>query len=193
MAAALVAAAVVAAGLGPTPAAAEPAASPSPPGAVAEPAGYRGPPYRAPVPSTLSGAEVLTTDAARALWQRKAATFVDTLPTPRRPDKLPEGTLWRPQPRADIPGSVWLANTGYDRLSSDMEAYFAAALAQITGGDPSAPLVFYCLAECWMSWNAAKRALAAGYDNVRWYPQGTDGWAAAGLPLEPRHPYELAP
>ena len=50
------------------------------------------------------------------------------------------------------------------------------------------PLVFYCLKDCWMSWNAAKRALAQGYPNVDWYPEGSDGWAAAGLPLEKRTP-----
>ena len=37
-----------------------------------------------------------------------------------------------------------------------------------------------------MSWNAAKRALALGYAHVAWYPEGADGWAAAGLPLEKR-------
>ena len=36
--------------------------------------------------------------------------------------------------------------------------------------------------------NAAKRALALGYTNVAWYPEGSDGWAAAGLPLEKRTP-----
>ena len=39
-----------------------------------------------------------------------------------------------------------------------------------------------------MSWNAAKRALALGYTRVAWYPEGTDGWAADGLPLEARTP-----
>jgi len=48
--------------------------------------------------------------------------------------------------------------------------------------------VFYCLASCWMSWNAAKRALELGYTNVAWYPEGTDGWADQGLPLEGRVP-----
>ena len=31
-----------------------------------------------------------------------------------------------------------------------------------------------------MSWNAAKRAVALGYSAVNWYPEGVDGWAAAG-------------
>jgi coenzyme PQQ precursor peptide PqqA len=39
-----------------------------------------------------------------------------------------------------------------------------------------------------MSWNAAKRALALGYRNVVWYPEGSDGWAAAGLPLQAAEP-----
>jgi rhodanese-related sulfurtransferase len=39
-----------------------------------------------------------------------------------------------------------------------------------------------------MSWNAAKRALTLGYTRVAWYPQGTDGWATQGLPLETRTP-----
>jgi hypothetical protein len=33
-------------------------------------------------------------------------------------------------------------------------------------------LCFYCLADCWMSWNAAKRALSLGYSNVAWYREG---------------------
>ncbi|WP_226579691.1 PQQ-dependent catabolism-associated CXXCW motif protein [Acuticoccus sediminis] len=158
---------------------------------VPEPEDYRGPPYRAPVPATLVGASVLTTAEAKALWETKAALFVDTLPTPKRPANLPEGTLWRAPPREDVPGSVWLANTGYDRLSTEMDAYYTAALAEITHGDADAPLVFYCLSECWMSWNAARRALEYGYTNVSWYPEGTDGWSNSGLPLEHREPYEL--
>jgi rhodanese-related sulfurtransferase len=39
-----------------------------------------------------------------------------------------------------------------------------------------------------MSWNAAKRALAMGYTNIAWYPAGTDGWRAAGLPLQSTAP-----
>jgi hypothetical protein len=34
----------------------------------------------------------------------------------------------------------------------------------------------------------AGRAVALGYGNVAWYPEGSDGWAAAGLPLEKRIP-----
>ena len=43
--------------------------------------------------------------------------------------------------------------------------------------------MIYCLRDCWMSWNVAKRAISWGYSNVAWYPDGTDGWQDAGLPL----------
>jgi PQQ-dependent catabolism-associated CXXCW motif protein len=43
--------------------------------------------------------------------------------------------------------------------------------------------VFFCLKDCWMSWNAAKRALEYGYANVMWFREGTDGWQELGYPL----------
>jgi rhodanese-related sulfurtransferase len=39
-----------------------------------------------------------------------------------------------------------------------------------------------------MSWNAAKRILSYGYSNVAWYPDGTDGWARADLPVAESQP-----
>jgi PQQ-dependent catabolism-associated CXXCW motif protein len=54
-------------------------------------------------------------------------------------------------------------------------------------------VVIYCLANCWMSWNAAKRASALGYSNVVWFPEGTDGWLAAGLPLQDAEPEPRPP
>ena len=155
---------------------------------AAEPPGYRMDAYRAPVPATLEGARVVGTQEAHALWQSGEAVFIDVLPGPPRPADLPEGTLWRPPPREDIPGSVWLPDTGFGALSPEMQDYLEAGLARASGGDASRPLVIYCQAECWMSWNAAKRALEAGYEAILWYPEGTDGWAAAGLSLEPREP-----
>lgn len=147
-----------------------------------EPHDYRSENYRAPVPRTLHGARVATTAEAEALWKAHAASFVDVLPRPPKP-KLPPDTLWRDEPRPDIPGSVWLPDTGYGALPPRMEAYFRDGLAKATGGNKMRTVVIYCLRDCWMSWNAARRAVAIGYTNVVWYPDGTDGWAAAGLPL----------
>ena len=151
-----------------------------------EPDGYRMDDYRAPTPATLSGATVLDTEAAAALWREGYAVFVDVLPRRVKPATLPEGTVWRDKKRNSVPGSIWLANAGYGALAAPLEASFREALDVAEGGG----LVFFCLRDCWMSWNAAKRALSYGHENVYWYPDGTDGWAEELLPLERIYPAE---
>ena len=156
--------------------------------AVPEPAGYRNQDYRAPTPATLAGARVVTTDEAEALWRDGTAVFVDVLPRAPRPPNLPAGTIWRDRPRADIPGSVWLPDTGYGELAPSTQDYLRSNIERVTGGDRMKLLVIYCLRDCWMSWNAAKRVLAMGYVNVAWYPEGTDGWTDALLPVADAQP-----
>ncbi|MGA2125205.1 MAG: PQQ-dependent catabolism-associated CXXCW motif protein [Xanthobacteraceae bacterium] len=163
--------------------------SPAPAGdSVPEPEGYRNADYRSPTPSTLKGARVVGTPDAEALWTSGRAVFVDVMPRPPRPSGLPAGTIWREQPRPNIPGSIWLPDTGYGALAPVIEEYFRRGLEQAAGGDRATVLVFYCLENCWMSWNAARRAMTLGYSDVVWYPAGTDGWQGAGLPLEDGKP-----
>jgi PQQ-dependent catabolism-associated CXXCW motif protein len=151
---------------------------------VAEPTGYRLDDYRAATPSTLYGGRVVATEEVEKIWRSHSASFIDVLPRPPRPKTLPEGTVWHDKPRLDIPGSIWLPDTGYGELAPSMADYFVEGLQRATGGDKTKLLVLYCLTDCWMSWNAAKRALSLGYSNVAWYRDGTDGWSAAGLPLQ---------
>jgi len=148
-----------------------------------EPEGYRSADYRAPTPATLRGARVVSTDEAQAIWKSGAAAFIDVLPHLPRPPDLPAGTLWRGQRRQNIPGSMWLPDTGYGDLSAAAEDYLRSGLQRATRGNRVFPLVFYCQRDCWMSWNAAKRAVAWRYSSVIWYPDGTDGWQDAGLPV----------
>ena len=157
-------------------------------GTPPQPDGYRLENYRAPTPSSLEGARTIDTVEAARLWRDKSAVFIDVMPQAPRPANLPAGTIWRDKPRFSIPGSAWLPDTGYGELAATTEAYLKNGLATLTGGDRAKPLVIYCLRDCWMSWNAAKRAVAWGYTNVSWYPDGTDGWQAADLPLEPAQP-----
>ena len=159
---------------------------------VAVPDGYRQDHYRAPVPDTLDGATVVDDDAAFALWKTGAVVFVDVMPRPPKPE-LPKGTIFRQKPRHGIPGSIWLPNVGYGRLAGETDAYFRAHLARATGSAET-PVLFFCLRDCWMSWNAAKRAAVEyGYTRVFWYPEGTDGWEFADYPverIEPEPPLE---
>jgi PQQ-dependent catabolism-associated CXXCW motif protein len=157
-----------------------------PAGAVDEPRGFRLDHFRAEVPATLKGATVVTTAEAERLWRSKGAIFIDVLPKPPKPANLPAGTIWREPEREDIPGSIWLPNVGFGVLQPAVESYFRRGLSEATGRDNDRPILFYCLERCWMSWNAAKRALSLGYRKVLWYPEGTDGWSRQGLPLERR-------
>jgi PQQ-dependent catabolism-associated CXXCW motif protein len=155
---------------------------------VPEPDGYRTEDYRALVPDTLAGARVLSTAEAEAIWRAKAGVFIDVLPRTPKPPNLPAGTVWREKPRRNIPGSIWLPDTGYGKLAAATEDYLRRGLARASGGNNATLLVFYCLADCWMSWNAAKRTLTWGHANVAWYPDGTDGWERAGLPMADSQP-----
>jgi PQQ-dependent catabolism-associated CXXCW motif protein len=94
---------------------------------------------------------------------------------------------------ADIPGSTWLPDVGQGTLGEGHERYFRDNLARLTGGDMGRPLVIYCQADCWMSWNAARRAVALGYRDVRWLAEGVDGWRDFDRPLAPAEPVPLTP
>lgn len=155
---------------------------------VPEPDGYRTDNYRAAVPKTLAGVRVLATAEAEAIWRAGRGIFIDVLPRAPKPANLPAGTVWRDIPRHNIPGSVWLPDTGYGKLAGPTEDYLRRGLERATGGNKAALMVIYCQEDCWMSWNAAKRILSYGYSSVAWYPDGTEGWERANLPLVEAQP-----
>ena len=149
---------------------------------VPEPADYRQENFRADVPATLKGATVIGAKQLHDLMAKEAVVVIDVLPQPPRPANLPATTLWHPAARQDIPGSIWLANVGFGGLSAEMDGYFRKALEGVSLGSKDRKLVFYCEAKCWMSWNAAKRAVEYGYLSVYWFPGGMQDWTAAGYP-----------
>src|SRR5437762_9856529 len=100
---------------------------------VPEPDGYRTENYRTPVPATLAGARVLSTAEAAAIWRGKTGVFIDVLPRAPKPKNLPDGTVWRDKPRFNIPGSVWLSDTGYGALAPSTEDYLQQGLARAAG------------------------------------------------------------
>jgi len=155
---------------------------------VLEPEGYRTDEYRSPVPETLTGARVITTAEAETIWRAKNGAFIDVLPRPPKPSNLPAGTIWRDRPRHNIPGSMWLPDTGYGKIAPVTEDYLRHGLERVSLGNHAMLLVVYCQANWWMSWNAAKRILSYGYSNVAWYPDGTDGWERANLPMVEAQP-----
>lgn len=150
---------------------------------VAEPDGYKLDDYRSPVPPSLKGARVIGADEAESLLGEGKAIFIDVYPRAPKPPDLPAGTVWRDPTHMSIAGGKWLPNVGYGVLAAEPEAYFKRNLETWTAGDKAKPLVFYCLKNCWMSWNAAKRALSWGYTQVIWFADGTDAWQDSGNEL----------
>lgn len=149
---------------------------------VAEPADYRMTDFRSPVPKTLAGARVVDAAAAAEL-QAAGALMIDVYPRAPKPAGLPANAIWRSPRHNSIKGAQWLPNVGYGKLAPEPEAYFKSNLERLAGGAKDKTIVFFCLKDCWMSWNAAKRALAWGYTNIVWFPDGTDGWQALGREL----------
>jgi len=86
-----------------------------------------------------------------------------------------------PPPHAVIPGSLWLAGVGAGSLDAGADEFYRRRLGELTSNDMGRTVVIYCHERCWLSWNAAKRAIRYGYRRVYWFPDGIEGWKAAGF------------
>ncbi len=159
---------------------------------VTEPDGYQMDNYRSPVPATLSGAKVVNAIELKTLLDAGPMVVVDVLPSPPRPKSLKPGAMWMPVEREKIPNTHWLANVGFGAISDELDTYFRSHLKRLTQGDKQYPVLFYCREDCWMSWNAAKRAREEyGYENVYWFPQGIEGWEEQNYPTEGQQPIPM--
>lgn len=156
--------------------------------AVEEPEGYRMELYDDVVPDTLTGSKRVSAVEVFALQHDHNAVIIDVIPEHRRPDFLPEGQLWFPVPHTGVKDALWLPDVGFGVLSDITENYFRHHLQQATQQQLSTPVVFYCRIDCWMSWNAAKRALTYGYTSVYWFADGLDEWRFEDLPVEQLQP-----
>jgi PQQ-dependent catabolism-associated CXXCW motif protein len=159
-------------------------------GAVAVPDGYRMSDYKAPVPDRLPGGTAIDTPRAAALLEDGGAVFLDVMPTPPKPV---DRETWNPPTRGSLPGAHWLPNVGRGALPEATASYYRSQLRRLTGGDKSRPLVLFCERDCWMSWNAAKRAIEYDYAKVYWYPGGTTAWREADRPIRQVVPEDRIP
>ncbi|WP_436785247.1 PQQ-dependent catabolism-associated CXXCW motif protein [Stutzerimonas frequens] len=155
--------------------------------ALFSPDGYRQTQYRSPTPASAEGAQTLDTAALQTLIaQEPDLVLVDVY----RSQWL-AGRFIDSEAHANLPGSIWLANTGDGNLQPEWASYFSDNLARVSQGNMQRPLVFYCRSDCWLGWNATKRAHGLGYTRLYWYRDGVDGWEQAGLPLRPATPEPL--
>jgi PQQ-dependent catabolism-associated CXXCW motif protein len=129
--------------------------------------------YHAPTPREVPGAKTIGTIALRDSLQAQ--------PQPLLFDVL-GGEV-----HASLPGAIWLPGAGRGQSFTDtVQARIAQTLQALTKDDRRRPLVFFCQGpQCWLSYNAALRAVALGYEAVFWYRGGIEAWSAAGGDLAP--------
>lgn len=147
--------------------------------------------YRAPVPEAVDGAQRIFVEELQRLVKEKDAVVVDVAPAEDGFIDPHSGAWVGYKPRQHIPGSVWLPEVGRGDADGDMVAYFRDNLERLTKGDKRHPVIIYCYADCWMSWNAVKRAASFGYSALFWFPEGTDGWRDWDMPFESAVPVSV--
>ena len=124
-----------------------------------------------PTPTSIPGGQVITTPGLVQLLKMGGvqALVFDVL---GGPDRLPNAQSAVPAHQA---GS----------FDDSVQREFGQYLNQVTQGKQDVPLVFYCGSTmCWMSYNAALRAVNMGYRNVLWYRGGLEAKRAAGQPVQ---------
>jgi rhodanese-related sulfurtransferase len=125
-----------------------------------------------PTPTTIPGGMVITTGALVSLMsnQQVKPILLDVL---GGPEIIPGALAASP---AAQPGN----------FNDETQRGFGQFLQQQTQGNMETPIVLYCLSnQCWMSYNAALRAINMGYKNVLWYRGGIEAWKAAGQQVQP--------
>ncbi len=145
---------------------------------------------RAPTPDDVPGAARIDTRQVQEL-SAAGALLLDVGPALQsRFDEL-DGTWLVPKDHRSIPGAVWLPEVGRGELEPIMQRYLSANLSKLAT-DTDRAIVVFCMADCWMSWNAVQRIHALGYPNVFWFAEGVDGWLDQGWDLEAIEPVPVA-
>lgn len=150
--------------------------------------GYRIAAYRGIVPGPPDGVARIDAAAVAALADRDAAILVDVVPA-EGGVRDPATGRWRlARAAVSIPGAHWFPEAGRGAPDPAIERGLVAGVRDLVRRRPGQPVVVFCLADCWMSWNAARRLARAGVPDVRWFAEGSDGWRDLGRALVPVTP-----
>lgn len=155
---------------------------------------YRGLPYHAVTTQTPPQGvkKISAANLNKLIETNLAPVLIDVYGAIFREESLDFDGAWLVStPRKNIPNSVWLPNVGKQTLKPVVQQYFRSQLMELTNNDVNKPIAFYCIEDCWMAWNAAKRAHELGYTHVMWFREGVDGWKDNGWQLEASEPINL--
>lgn len=127
--------------------------------------------FHGPTPNQIPGGQVITTKGLVPLLQGAGGMRPVVL------DVLGSGV--------QLPNAISAAFASQSGTFRDQtQQQFAQLLKQATRGNLSVPIVLYCQGiQCWMSYNAALRAINLGYTNVLWYRGGLEAWQQLGMPV----------
>ena len=145
--------------------------------------GYRIAHYRGPVPAPPDGDRRIGPVAPAILRPDEDAIFIDLLPAEGGHRDPGSGRWTLAAPHLSIAGSHWFPEAGRGNPDPVIARWFERGVARLTNRRRDHAVILFCRADCWMGWNGAKRLAAAGYRNIRWMAEGTDGWRDLGLPL----------
>jgi rhodanese-related sulfurtransferase len=131
--------------------------------------------YDAPTPEKIDEVkEINTKEVVKMLVGKNNVAFVD----------LVCGDSTIPTARCIFGGGLASNEAAVD---SGIEKHLMSILQAISP-DKLTPIAFFCASsQCWLSANAAYRAVKAGY-KVFWYRGGLRAWESKGLPLVPTTP-----
>ena len=150
--------------------------------------GYRIAAYRGVVPGPPPGIARITATAVAALGDK--VILIDVVPADGGV-RDPKTGRWRlARPAASIPGAHWFPEAGRGVLAPGIERWLLDGVRTLARRHSGRPIVVFCLADCWMSWNAALRLHRAGVRPIRWFAEGSDGWRDLGKPLAAVAPYQ---
>lgn len=150
-------------------------------------AGYRASHYRGPIHQAPDGVSRMAAAAVATLDPVRDVLLIDVLPA-EGGQRQDNGTWRLAQPHNSLPGAHWFPEAGRGTPPAAIAAAFTHGIERLTQGRKNRMIVTFCLADCWMGWNAARRLQKMGYTNVWWFAEGSDGWRALGLPLAPATP-----
>ncbi len=151
--------------------------------------GYRVAEYRAVVRAAPPGVPTITAARVARLADRGEAILIDVMPAEGGVRDAATGRWRLARPHSSIPQAHWFPEAGRGRLDPDVERWFLSGVRQVAASRPGAPVIVFCLADCWMSWNAALRLRRTGVRHVRWFPEGADGWRDLRRPLVNATPF----